>query len=143
MRLALCFWLLAIPAMAQLDSYTLRSKYGAPLNRETYKMSQGFDLVVDYGAGNQACKLEMPAEMPPQETASGPSDPKQQMQDFLLDLVPAAMRGKELNRMLSSFGAFSVSMIMYEHLMISETHLAGQPGRGETITVNFKDDDCH
>jgi hypothetical protein len=129
-RFALCCLLFALPAAAQLDSYTLRSKFGAPLNRETYKMPQGFNLVVDYGAGNQVCKLEMPA------------DPKQEMQDFLLDLVPAAMRGKELNRTYWSMGGFAVSGILYEHLMISETHVAGQPGRGETITVRFKDEDC-
>ena len=39
-------------------------------------------------------------------------------------------------------GGFAVSGILYEHLMISETHVAGHSSRGETITVTFKDDDC-
>ena len=60
------------------------------------------------------------------------------MQDFLLDLVPPAMRGKELNRMFEQMGLASILMTVYEHLTISETH-GGQPG---TITVSFKDDDC-
>ena len=72
MRLALGCLLLALPALAQLDSATLRAKFGAPLNRETFHMPQGFDLTVDYGAGNQVCKLAVPAEMPPQPDVSGP-----------------------------------------------------------------------
>jgi hypothetical protein len=136
MRLALGFLLVALPALAQLDSYTLRAKFGAPLNRETFHMPQGFDLTVDYGAGNQVCKLEVPAEMPPQPNVSGAFNPRQQMQDFLADLVPPSMRGKEVRRMLMSFGLPSVSYTEYEHVTIVE------PSPGETITVRFMDADC-
>ena len=62
------------------------------------------------------------------------------MQYFLLDLVPASMRGKELRSFASSTGAFSgVSAVEYEHVTIS------QPARSvgnETIRVSFKNDDC-
>jgi hypothetical protein len=51
-RFVLLCLLFALPAAAQVDSNTLRAKYGAPLNRETFHMPQGFDLTVDYGAGN-------------------------------------------------------------------------------------------
>jgi hypothetical protein len=134
------FW--ALPAAAQLDSYTLRAKFGAPLSRETYHLPQGFDLTVDYGAANQVCKLEVPAEMPPQPNASGLSNPRQQMQDFLADLVPDSMRGKELHRFMSASGTVSASFIEYEHVTISETHNANGPALGETITVSFHNDDC-
>jgi hypothetical protein len=67
-------------------------------------MPQGFDLTVDYGAGNQVCQLSVPAEMPPQPNVSGPFNPTQQMQDFLADLAPASMRGKELNRGMTQKG---------------------------------------
>jgi|ERR1700722_9436347 hypothetical protein len=132
----------ALPATAQLDSYTLRSKLGAPLNRETYHLPQGFDLIVDYGAANQVCKLEVPAEMPRHENASDASDARQRMQDFLLDLVPGSMRGKELNRLIDYAGAASALSVEYEHLTIVENRHAGRSSRGETITVMFKNDDC-
>jgi hypothetical protein len=138
-RLAVCGLLLALPALAQLDSYTLRAKYGAPLNRETFHMPQGFDLAVDYGAGNQVCKLGVPAEMPPQPNVSGPFNPRQQMQDFLADLVPDSMRGKELRRFAASTGAFSaVSWTEYEHMTISQSN----SGRNDTITVIFHNGGC-
>src|ERR1700674_205082 len=98
MRLALGCLLLALPALAQLDSAGLRARFGAPLTRETYHLPQGFDLVVDYSTANQVCKLQVPAEMPPQPNASGAFNPRRQMQDFLADLVPDSMRGKEVRR---------------------------------------------
>jgi hypothetical protein len=58
--LACCFSFI-LPATAQLDSAAMRMKYGTPLNRETFHMPAGFDLVVDYGASNQVCKLYVPA----------------------------------------------------------------------------------
>jgi|SRR5271155_3197123 hypothetical protein len=138
-RLAACCLLLALPALAQLDSAALRAKFGAPLNRETFHMPQGFDLTVDYGAGNQVCKLGVPAEMPPQPNVSGPFNPRQQMQDFLADLVPASMRGKELRRFAASTGAFSaVSWTEYENVTISQSN----SGRNDTIAVIFHNGDC-
>jgi hypothetical protein len=136
MRLALGFLLLALPALAQLDSAALRAKFGAPLHRETYHVPQGFDLIVDYGAENQVCKLEVHA-LPPREDRSGPYNPKQEMEAFLLDLVPSSMRGKELGRFAGMTGAFSgFSGVRYEHVTIS------QPDRSETMTLSFKSDDC-
>ncbi len=57
---AICALVLALPAAAQLDSSALRAKYGSPVNRETFHIPWRFDLVVDYGTGNQVCKLEVP-----------------------------------------------------------------------------------
>ena len=142
-RFAFCCLLFALPAAAQLNSAALRAKYGAPLHRETFRLPRGFDLTVDYGAENQVCKLEVPADMPPQTNASGPSNPRQQMQDFLAELVPNSMRGKELGRLISSAGAVSESVIQYEHVTMSETRYANGPAQREMITVMFTNDDCH
>jgi hypothetical protein len=136
MRLALGCLLLALPALAQLDSAGLRAKFGAPLHRETYHVPQGLELTVDYSAGNQVCKLVVHA-LPPREDRSGPYNPKQEMEAFLLDLVPSSMRGKELGRFAGMTGAFSGSSgVRYEHVTIS------QPDRSETMTLSFKSDDC-
>ena len=61
LRLALLVLGFTLPALAQLDSSALRAKFGSPLNREIFHMSQGFDMTVDYGTGNQVCRLQVPA----------------------------------------------------------------------------------
>ena len=137
--LAICFLGFTLPAVAQLDSSALRSKYGPPLNRETFHMPEGFDLVVDYDAANQVCKLEVPALMPTQEKVSNSEEMKKRMYDFLRDAVPAALRGKEQGRGIIMLGAISLLSIDYEHVMIGEAQHANQPfDRNNTITVTFK-----
>lgn len=140
-RFALCL-LFAVPAAAQLDSTALRAKFGAPLHRETFHMPQGFDLMVDYGPGDQVCKLTVPADPPPPPNASGGFNGRQAMRDFLADLVPSSMRGKELGRMAEQFGIASVSITEYEHVTIAESDHVGWPGHGDTLTVGFKDPSC-
>jgi hypothetical protein len=95
---------------------------------ETYHLPQGFDLTVEYGTGNQVCKLEV--------RAYGAFNSRQQMQDFLAELVPDSMRGKELGRLIDYAGGASAVFVEYEHVTISETP-------NETITVSFHKDDCN
>jgi hypothetical protein len=123
---AICCLGFVLPAVAQLDSSALRSKYGPPLNRETFRMPAGFDLIVDYDAANQVCKLEVPALMPSHEKVSNADEMKRRMYDFLADLVPNAMRGKELGTLMVGI----VSFVEYEHVTIGELQHA--------ITVTFK-----
>jgi hypothetical protein len=140
-RFVFCCLLFALPAAAQLDSAALRAKYGAPLNRETFHMPQGFHLTVDYGAGHQVCKLEVPAEMPPQPNISGAFNPRQRMQDFLSDLVPSSIRGKEKNRLLNFSGAASALFVEYENVTVVESRDTNSPQR-DTINVRFMHADC-
>lgn len=132
-----CFYFV-VSAPAQLDSSALRAKYGSPLNRETFHMSQGFDLIVDYGMSGQACRLEVPSLMPSNETVSRAPELKQRMVDFLSDLVPNSMRGKELGRSFSAAGAASVASVEYENVVISDLSIAGQPFAKTSMTVVFK-----
>jgi hypothetical protein len=81
----------------QLDSAALHAKFGMPLNREIFRMPEGSDLVADYGANSQACKLHVPALMPTTESVDNATVMKQRMYHFLAELVPDSMRGKELN----------------------------------------------
>ena len=76
---ALIVCCLSLPALAQLDSSALRAKYGPPLNRETYRMPAGFDLIVDYGAGNQVCKVQVPALMPTKDKVARAAEMTQRM----------------------------------------------------------------
>jgi hypothetical protein len=91
-------------------------------------------LIVDYGSANQACTLKVPALMPTNEKVRCTSDQKQQMYDFLLDLVPISTRGKEVRRMSMQMGLISVTVVDYEHIAVTESN--------DAITVTFKSDDC-
>jgi len=62
------------------------------------------------------------------------------MDDFLADLVPSSMRGKELNRGMTAMGALSSTWVLYERVTVSE--LSSGDRSSDTITVRFKNDNC-
>jgi hypothetical protein len=136
------FALCCLPAFAQIDSSALRAKFGAPLKRETFRMPAGFDLIVDYGTMGQVCKLEVPAVMPHENAKVwNITVQKQRMYDFLADLVPAAMRGKEVMRLYEQFGLPSQMTTEYENVTVSEIQNDAEPEDG-TITIKFKNAGC-
>jgi hypothetical protein len=139
--LVLCFSF-TLSAVAQLDSAALRAKFGIPLNRETFRMPAGFDLLVDYGANGQVCKLQVPALMPTTESVANATVMKQRMYHFLSELVPDSIRGKELSRGTIFMGANSMISIEYENVMVNELEAGGPFNHDNTITVTFKRDDC-
>ena len=135
----LCVLVLTLPAFAQIDSAQLRGKFGAPLSREVFQVPPGFDLVVDYGAGNQVCRLQVPALMPTDAKVQNADDMRQKMHAFLAELVPDSMRGKELQRSQGQTGAFSaIGGYEYDYVRIVETY----SGSNDTITVWFKNAAC-
>lgn len=141
--LAICCVWLPVPAMAQLDSSALRAKYGPPLARETYRMPAGFDVIVDYGAGNQVCKIQVPALMPTNENVARAAEMKQRMYEFLADLVPASLRGKEVGRYMTMMGLISMSIVEFEQVTINELEYANEPfGKDNTITITLKNESC-
>jgi hypothetical protein len=134
-----------LPAFAQLDSSTLHAKYGQPLNRETYHMQAGFDLIVDYGTSTRVCKLEVPALMhrDPGAKVSNTTELKQRMYDFLADLVPASERGKKTGGFVEVHGLISLVTDQYENITVSEIQFANEPeSRQNTITIRFKNLGC-
>ena len=133
---------IAFPAAAQLDSPALRTKFGSPLPRETFHMAAGFDLVADYGPNGQVCKLQVPSLMPSDEKVSNIDTMRRRMYDFLLQVVPASMRGREVGGFMSSTGAnHSVVVTQYEKATFTEVRLA-EPPMGGTLTVQFNSDAC-
>jgi hypothetical protein len=133
-----------LPAFAQLDSSALRAKLGQPLNRETFHIPAGFDLIVDYGPIGQVCKLEVPAVMP-HETAKvwNITVQKQRMYDFLADLVPASARGNQIGGLAEVFSLITLTTIEYENVTVSEIQNGNQAeSRDNTITIRFKNAGC-
>ena len=131
---------LAAPlALAQIDTFHLRSKYGAPLDRETFTVRPGIEMVVDYGPAKQVCRIQLPSgakivgDVPPGAIT------KHQIDEVVNEVVPPSLRGKELGGMATATGAIMMFSTDYEHVTISEIKNAAI---GTGITVTFKDPTC-
>jgi hypothetical protein len=142
MKLAL-FALLTLIAtssvIAQVNASSLRARYGAPLERETFEVRPGIELLVDYGPNRQACRMQLPSGAQYAGPAPAGAITRQQIDEVVEELVPLSTRGKEGNRMQMSMGMNTLSVVEYEHVRISEL-TAG--GRGEGIIITFKDPAC-
>lgn len=126
----------------QLDSAMLRAKFGSPLNRETFHMAAGFDLVVDYGADGQTCRLQVPTLMPTTESVANATVMQQRMYEFLADLVPDSIRGNELTRGMMAMGAVTMIFIEYENATVNELKAGAPFNHDNNITIIFKRDEC-
>jgi hypothetical protein len=135
---AFCFFT-ASPAIAQVDAYLLHAKYGLALDRETFQVRPGIEMVVDYGPSRQACRIQLPSGMNFAGAVPPGSVSKKQIDEVIDEVVPPSTRGKLLDRMMQAMGAFSMSLRIYENVTIAETR-NGDIRTG--ITVTFKDDAC-
>ena len=55
--------MLAASSASGIDANALRSKYGVPLDRETFTVRPGIEMVVDYGPSKQVCRIQLPSGM--------------------------------------------------------------------------------
>lgn len=62
-----------------------------PLARETFIPRPGIEMVVAYAANTRVCRIQLPAMAPSRQPGV---ESAQATEDFLLELVPLAMRGK-------------------------------------------------
>ena len=138
--LAICVLGCASSAFAQIDesrfASDLRAKYGPPLARETFTGRPGIQMIVDYAANGHVCRIQLPPVGPGRDPGVKTT---QAVDDFLAELAPLTMRGKELRRFYSAMGAISMSTVEYENVTISESL---QGARRTGITVRFKNEDC-
>jgi len=127
-------------AFGQIDgarfASELRAKYGPALARETFMARPGMEMIVDFAANGDVCRIQLPPIAPGREAGvqSG-----QAMDEFVAELVPSAMRGKELRRFLEASGLPSLRSVEYENVTISESF---QGKRRTAVTVTFKHEDC-
>jgi len=111
----------ASSAFAQLDSFTLHSKYGTPIDRETFTVRRGIEMVVDYGLSKQVCRIQLPSGTQYGGTIPDGVVTKKRIEEVLDEVVPISLRGKEVNKMVQIMGLPSVSMTIYEYVTISES----------------------
>jgi hypothetical protein len=124
----------------QMDTSTLRAKYGEPIPRETFQVRRNIEAVVNYGTDHQVCKIDLPAGSyvnPPHGASNHDLD------QVIDELVPPSMRGKEINKGVAASGRIAVSFTEYEHITISEPQDPDHPGRRTSVTITFKRPDCH
>jgi hypothetical protein len=141
MNKTLCLALALISAWsayAQIDAFSLRSKYGPPLDRETFTVRPEIEIRVDYGPAKQACVILLPSGMTVREPSPDVIT-REQMKDVLDEVVPDSVRGKEIRRLVIVAGILSTVHTEYEYLSIDE-HF--KSGIGTGIVVTSKDPGC-
>src|SRR5580692_7611061 len=106
--------LAATSAFGQIDASSLRSKYGPPLDRETFIVRPGIEMVVDYGSSRQVCQIKLPSGDRMVGSVPAGVITKQQLNEVLDEVVPPSVRGKEVNRGLIYTGAPMLSFTDYE-----------------------------
>jgi hypothetical protein len=136
--LALIF---ASTVFGQIDSSGLKAKFGSPLNREVFTVRPGIEMIVDYSPiANHACALKFPGEaMPPDAKPGVGINPKKIIDELVAEIVPLAMRGKELGGMCEQMGLQGMCSKDYEHVMVMESMTGNQR---TAVVVRFKTADC-
>lgn len=128
----------SVPAQ-QINSLSLRLKYGPPLDRETFTVRPEVEIRVDYGPSKQACAILLPSGMTAVGTPSPDVITRDQMKEILDDLVPVAVRGPEIKRGVIEVGILRTVYTEYEFVNILE-HFKSGVGTG--IVVVLKDPAC-
>jgi hypothetical protein len=75
----------------------------------------GVEMVVDYAVNGHVCRIQLPPVGPSRDLRV--STPEA-IDEFILELVPLTVRGKELGRSMVMSGPNSVSMINYENVTL-------------------------
>ncbi len=133
MTAKLTLFVVCCTAFGQMDTSTLRAKYGEPLARETFKVRPNIEAIVNYGTGRQVCNIEM---------SQSQSASKQEVDQVIDELAPPSTRGKMLNRGFAASGRLSEVTTSYEHVTISEPQDPDHPGRRTAVIITFNRPDC-
>ena len=140
MTAKLILFVVCCTAFGQMDTSTLRAKYGEPLPRETFQVRPNIEAVVNYGTGHQICKTDLP----PGSYVNPPHGASNHDVDQVIDeLAPPSARGKEIGVGVLSLSRASLRLMRYEHVDISEPQDPDHPGRRTSVTITFKRPDCH
>jgi len=140
MTAKLSLFVVCCTAFGQMDTSTLRAKYGEPLARETFQVRPNVEAVVNYGTGHQVCKIELP----PGSYVNPPHGASNRGVDEVIDeLVPPSVRGKEVGSSIASASRLSERFTEYEHVKLHEPQDPDHPGRRTGVTITFKRPDCH
>jgi hypothetical protein len=139
LRIAVFFWFAAL-VFGQFDAggfaTDLRTKYGPALDRQTFEPKPDIEMVVDYASNGHVCRIQLPAVAPEKDRPNVTSP--RGLEEFLAELVPVSLRGKEVNRVIQAMGAISISSVQYENVTISVM----SPIENGRATVSFRGESC-
>ena len=139
MTAKLTLFVVCCSAFGQIDTTTLRAKYGEPIARETFQVRPNIEAVVNYSTGHQVCKIDLP----PGSYVNPPHGASNHDVDEVIDeLVPLSARGKEIGVGVLSLSRASVRLLKYEHVDISEPQDPNHPGQRTAVTITFNRPDC-
>src|SRR5258706_2186697 len=140
MTAKLTLFVVCCTAFGQMDTSTLRAKYGEPIARETFQVRSNIEAVVNYGTAHQVCKIDLP----PGSYVNPPHGASNHDVDRVIDeLVPPSVRGKEINKGVMRAARIAVSRTEYENITISELLDPDHPGMRAGVTIPFNRSDCH
>jgi hypothetical protein len=139
MTAKLTLFVVCCTAFGQMDTSTLRAKYGEPIARETFQVRPNIEAVVNYGTGHQVCRIDLP----PGSYVNPPHGASNHDVDQVIDeLVPPAMRGKAGSHLMAGSGRIFMSISEYENITISEPQDPDHSGRRTAVWTMFKRPDC-
>lgn len=139
MTAKLILFVVCCTAFGQMETSTLRAKYGEPIARETFQVRPNIEAVVNYGSAHQVCKIDLP----PGSYVNPPHGASNHEVDLVIDeLVPLSARGKEIGAGVLSASRTAVRLTEYETVNIAEPQDPDQPGRRTGVTIIFKRPDC-
>ena len=140
MTAKLALFVVCCSAFGQMDTTTLRAKYGEPIARETFQVRPDIEAVVNYGTGHHVCRIDLQ----PGSYVNPPHGASNHDVDEVIDeLVPLSARGKEIGVGVLSLSRASLRIIRYEHVDITELQDPDHPGHRTSVTITFKRPDCH
>ena len=140
MTTKLILFIVCCSAFGQMDTSTLRAKYGEPIARETFQVRPNIEAVVNYGTSHQVCKIDLPSG----SYVNRPNfATKQQVDEVIDELVPPSVRGKAMSQAVLSASRIAVSLSEYQNVTISEPLDPDHPGQRTAVTITFNRPDCH
>jgi hypothetical protein len=100
------------------SSQDLHNRYGEP-DRERFAARPGIGLTVEYGSDHLACYAVLEPPQPLIYTEDQiPLMSSEAVTEVLEEIVPVAMRGKEINKMIHQSGCNVANMTDYENVFI-------------------------
>ena len=129
----------AASAFGQIAELQLAVQIRRTFGPETFLVRPGIEMIVDYDSARQVCQIQLPSGDRVVGSVPAGMVTKQQIDEVLEEVIPSAVRGKEVNRMMTATGAPMFFLTVYEHVSIGELQV-NRIGKG--ITVTFKDSAC-
>jgi hypothetical protein len=125
----LLFVMTVMCLLAQVDSNSLHTKYGQPIE-ETFAVRPGITVSVMYGEDHQVCKLDV------RPSRNDSVIPAVLVDDIVNEIVPPSTRGIPGAQFVACTGILCWKMTEYERMYIGQAAHDTQPSNTPTQSQN-------